>query len=122
MRAIANGSSLTQTAQQSLNAVVSGAQVVMENVENISKSSHQQASLIQTISNGIEQISMVVQSNSAAAEESAAASEELSSQAQILNRMVDKFQLHSSFNHQPIHQIEQSANDWDDFQFGNDKY
>ena len=122
MRAIANGSSLTQTAQQSLNAVVSGAQVVMENVENISKSSHQQACLIQTIFNGIEQISMVVQSNSAAAEESAAASEELSSQAQILNRMVDKFQLHSSFNHQPIHQIEQSANDWDDFQFGNDKY
>ena len=122
MRAIANGSSLTQTAQQSLNAVVSGAQVVMENVENISKSSHQQASLIQTISNGIEQISMVVQSNSAAAEESAAASEELSSQAQILNRMVGKFQLHSSFNHQPVHQIEQSANDWDDFQFGNDKY
>ena len=32
MRAIANGSSLTQTAQQSLNAVVSSTQVVMENV------------------------------------------------------------------------------------------
>ncbi len=122
MRAIANGSSLTQTAQQSLNEVVNGAQVVMDNVENISKASHQQASLIQTISNGIEQISMVVQTNSAAAEESAAASEELSSQAHVLNRMVDKFQLHSSFHHQPIHQIEQPANDWDDFQFGNDKY
>lgn len=38
-------------------------------------------------------ISSVVQTNSATAEESAAASEELSSQAQLLRGLVEKFKL-----------------------------
>ena len=42
---------------------------------------------------GIDQISSVVQTNSATAEESAAASEELSSQAQVLKRLVGQFKL-----------------------------
>jgi len=41
----------------------------------------------------VEQISVVVQTNSATAEESAAASEELSSQAQMLKEHISKFNL-----------------------------
>ena len=42
---------------------------------------------------GVEQISLVVQTNSATAEESAAASEELSSQAHMLKQLIGKFNL-----------------------------
>ena len=42
---------------------------------------------------GIDQISSVVQTNSATAEESAAASEELSGQAQLLKNLVGQFKL-----------------------------
>ena len=51
------------------------------------------SAVIQQTTIGVDQISSVVQNNSATAEESAAASEELSSQAQILKDMVEKFQL-----------------------------
>ncbi|MCI9575217.1 MAG: HAMP domain-containing protein [Clostridiales bacterium] len=122
MRAISNGSSLTQTAQQSLTSVVQGTQVVMENVESISKASHEQANLIHTISDGISQISMVVQNNSATSEESAAASEELSGQAQLLRQMVEKFQIQCEGGVCSINQPKPTEEHWDDLSFGNDKY
>ena len=43
------------------------------------------------ISDGVEKISHVVQSNSATAEESAATSEQLSGQAHTMNHLVGKF-------------------------------
>ncbi len=58
----------------------------------IESASNQQASEIAQITLGIEQISRVVQTNSATAEESAAASEELSSQTQMLKKMVGQFE------------------------------
>lgn len=93
MHAIANGSSLTKTAQQSLNEVVDGSHTVINNVKNISQASLEQAELVNTIAESIGQISMVVQTNSATSEEIAAASEELSSQSQVLRNMVGKFRL-----------------------------
>ena len=48
---------------------------------------------ISQVTEGLDQISAVVQTNSATSEESAAASEELSSQAQLLNDLVSQFQL-----------------------------
>lgn len=45
------------------------------------------------VTNGLDQISSVVQTNSATSEESAASSEELSSQAHILQELVNKFRL-----------------------------
>ena len=47
------------------------------------------------VTQGIDQISAVVQTNSATAEESAAASEELSSQAVMMKQMVQNFHLRS---------------------------
>ena len=48
---------------------------------------------VSRVTEGLDQISSVVQTNSATSEESAAASEELASQAQILNSLVGQFQL-----------------------------
>lgn len=62
---------------------------------NIAQASNDQASEIAQITQGIEQVSPVVQTNSATAEESAAASEELSSQAEMLKQMVDAFKIKS---------------------------
>lgn len=53
----------------------------------------EQAGFIAQVTQGIHQISNVVQTNSATAEESAATSEELSSQAQILKDLVGQFKL-----------------------------
>ena len=96
LHAIANGSALTKTAQQSLNNVVEGAQTVIANVKNISMASQEQAELVNTIAESISQISMVVQTNSATSEEIAAASQQLSSQSQVLKNMVGKFRLESN--------------------------
>ena len=52
-----------------------------------------EANAIAQITEGIDQIASVVQTNSATAEESAAASEELSGQAQLLKELADRFQL-----------------------------
>ncbi|OFV70526.1 methyl-accepting chemotaxis protein [Acetobacterium wieringae] len=62
-------------------------------VGNIARASNDQATEIAQITQGIEQVSTVVQTNSATAEESAAASEELSGQAEMLKQMVGAFKL-----------------------------
>ena len=67
-------------------------------MHQISQASSEQANAIDGISVGISQISSVVQSNSATSEESAAASEELSSQAQVLRNLLEKFQLKNSID------------------------
>ena len=59
---------------------------VVEAVEN-------QNTAILQVTEGIHQISMVVQTNSATSEECAAASEELSSQASLLKRLLSAFRL-----------------------------
>ena len=62
-------------------------------IGQISEASSNQADSISQITTGIDQISSVVQTNSATAQESAAASEELSSQAQLMKGLVEKFKL-----------------------------
>ena len=64
-------------------------------ISSISSTSEDEAEGIKQLSNGLEQISTVVQNNTSTAEESEAASEELSGQSELLNRLLDKFQLKS---------------------------
>lgn len=59
----------------------------------IATASNDQASEIAQVTQGIEQVAIVVQTNSATAEESAAASEELTGQAEMLKQMVEVFSL-----------------------------
>ena len=54
-----------------------------------------QAEKMEQLRTGIEEISHGIQDNSAASEETSATSDELASQAEILNKMVQKFELGS---------------------------
>lgn len=91
--AIQNGSQIVATTESALKQLVEKSSGVSGLVENISKASSDQATAVVQTTQGIEQVSNVVQTNSATAEESAAASQELSSQAQILKQLIGKFRL-----------------------------
>lgn len=93
IRAVENGTRIADATEKSLDLVVEGAQMVTETIDHISRSSSEQAKSILLVTQGIEQISGVVQINSATSEESAAASEELFGQAQLLKQMVGRFRL-----------------------------
>lgn len=82
----AESSALIQTKLRSLTG----------NMEEINRTSADEASAVERIRQGIIQVSSVVQTNTATAEESAAASEELSGQAAVLRGEVGKFRLKSA--------------------------
>ena len=87
------GALIADNTQKALNEVVESVQVVADKVDQIARASLNQSERIDQVTQGVNQISGVVQTNSATAEESAAASEELSGQAQVLKELVEKFQL-----------------------------
>ena len=59
----------------------------------ITEASDRQAEGLQQVTQGVDQISSVVQTNSATAEQSAAASQELFSQSSLLKSLVGRFRL-----------------------------
>ena len=81
-----------QTATQ-LEEVADSSKIITEDVTNIAVTLGTQASEIQQINEGIEQINDVVQTNSATAEECAAASQEMSNEAENLREMIRKFKV-----------------------------
>ena len=89
------GIQLTNSTAQSLLAVVDNAKIVNESMAEIAQASDNQAVAASQITEGINQIAEVVESNSATSQESAAASEELSSQADMLKDLVERFQYES---------------------------
>lgn len=94
----------TQTAAN-LRSVVDGAKSTKDFISQVTSASREQAVLLAEITKGIDQISLVVQTNSATAEESAASSEELSSQAQMLKSLVSGFKL-KDMEKAPVQRIE----------------
>ena len=93
LRTVENGKDIANKTAVSLSEVVNGVGRVTESLNNIAEDSAGQSEAIRQITESVEVISDVVQTNSATAEESAAASEELSSQAQILRYLVERFKL-----------------------------
>lgn len=91
--AVQKGSKIANDTANSLSSVVSDAREIINNMEEIAIVSQKQSVDIHEITQGLDQISSVVQTNSATSEESAAASEELSGQAHILKDMMQKFKL-----------------------------
>lgn len=91
--AIQDGNNIADATARSLENVVEEALAVTEIVEQIYRDSDIQAKSMEEATEGINQITAVVQTNSATAEESAAASEELDSQAELLKGLVDNFKL-----------------------------
>ncbi len=95
---VETGTKIADQTAESLKEILSEIEKVTGLVGDIAQASNEQASEIAQITQGIEQVSAVVQTNSATAEESAAASEELSGQAEMLKQMVGAFQLKSAAN------------------------
>ena len=93
MNKVEAGAVLTDATAKALDNIVSSVQRTVELVAKITEASGGQATSIAQVDKGIEQMSIVVQTNSATAEQAAAASEELSSQAQMLKDMIARFQL-----------------------------
>ena len=81
-----------QTAAQ-LEEVAESSKVITKEVTNIAETLEMQTTEIQQINEGIEQINDVVQTNSATSEECAAASQEMSSEAENLREMIQKFKV-----------------------------
>lgn len=93
LRSVENGAKIADETAQALLSAVDGAKILTDTIGQISQASDEQASSIGQVTQGIDQISSVVQTNSATAEESAAASEELSGQAQMLKDLISQFKL-----------------------------
>lgn len=93
LTAVSEGNQIAADTQKSLLKVVESAGQIASNMELITEASDMQAEGIQQVTVGIDQISSVIQTNSATAQESAASSEELSSQANLLKTLVDRFHL-----------------------------
>jgi len=87
------GTKIADDTAKSLVEILNEIEKVTGLVGNIARASNDQASEIAQITQGIEQISIVVQTNAATAEESAASAEELSSQAEMLKQMTSAFKL-----------------------------
>lgn len=81
-----------QTATQ-LEDVAESSKAITGEVTNIAETLETQTVEIQQINQGIEQINDVVQSNAATSEECAAASQEMSSEAESLREMIQKFKV-----------------------------
>lgn len=86
------GSKVVDETAGSLTNAVKAAKEVTKDIREIVVMSNEQAEEINKISNGILEISQVVQINSASAEESAATSEELSGQAHAMKEMLERFE------------------------------
>ncbi len=94
--AVNNGTRILAETAQSLTGVVKDSQAASELAGEIAQAAAAQATAVTQISQNIEDISGVVNTNSSTAEESAAASEELSGQATMLRGMLEQFRLRSN--------------------------
>lgn len=93
LHAVESGKKIADETAKSLNMVLVNINETSEMMNSVVQASHEQAEFVTQITQGIDQISSVVQTNSATAQESAAASEELSGQAQMLKELAGRFKL-----------------------------
>ncbi len=96
--AVKNGSKIAAETAQKLENIKLKAEESRRLVDEITRASGSQASAVVQITQGLDQIAVVVQTNSATAEESAAASEELNSQAHMLKNLVKGFRIDKASN------------------------
>lgn len=91
--AVREGTEIANHTANTLSEVVNSIQSVVDSIDHIATISNEQSDSVWQISEGINQISIVVQSNSTTAQESASASEHLSGEAMGLKQLVDQFTL-----------------------------
>ena len=93
LQAVENGTKIADSTAEALMSTVESTKNAVELVGKITEAAQFQANSIQEITQGVDQISSVIQTNSATSQESAAASEELASQSQMLKALTGKFRL-----------------------------
>lgn len=93
MTSVRRGRELVGNVNASMEKTVELASYAISSMQQVAENSINQASAIEQLTTGIDQISAVVQTNSATSEESAAASEELSSQAVMMKQELQRFKL-----------------------------
>ena len=93
MSNVERGNILTDEVSQALDQTVELAKDAVGLMNQVAENIVTETDSIRQVSEGTDQISSVVQTNSATAEESAAASEELSGQSQLLKELVARFTL-----------------------------
>lgn len=93
IHAVENGTDIAALTASALKEVVESSQHVSQLVDMIADASNNQATSINQVTIGMDQISSVVQTNSATAEESAASSQELAGQARLMKDLVSRFKL-----------------------------
>ncbi len=90
---VENGTEIATSTADTFRTIIDSTAQTTKLITGISEASNTQATSIAQITEGMYQISQVIQNTSATAEESAATSEELSSQAQNLKNLVNKFKI-----------------------------
>lgn len=90
---ISTGVRFAEETAKEMQGLVDGAKGTTEIMSKIAKATDEQVISLSQITDGIDQISSVVQTNSATSEESAAASQELTSQAHTMKELIGKFEL-----------------------------
>ncbi len=95
------GTRIADDTAKALDIIVGDVAKAAELVGAIAVASNEQATGIAQINQGVEQVSKVVQANSSTAEQSAQASEELSGQAELLQGMIDRFNLRPNVTDTP---------------------
>lgn len=91
VNAINKGTKLAKSTSESLVIVVDKVNIAGQKIDEIATASEEQSIAVGQISQGIDQISDVIQTNSATAQQSAAASEELNGQAEGLKELIKEF-------------------------------
>lgn len=95
VQAVSGGSKMAEDTADNLQKIVKSAAAISALIDNISEASEIQEAEIDQITVGMDQIAQVVTSNSATSEESAASAEELSGLAQMLESLMEGFNLRS---------------------------
>ncbi len=87
------GNRIVENTIESIGTVLANMEAFAGMASGAAEASKEQVEMLKQIEAGMDQITLVVQSNSATAQETSAVSEELSAQATGLDEMIEKFQL-----------------------------
>ncbi|SDM91494.1 methyl-accepting chemotaxis protein [Acetanaerobacterium elongatum] len=91
--AVGKGVDIAKKTAGALDNIVADCNNSSKLISEITVATNDQATAIMHITQGVEQISAVVETNSATAQQTAAASEELSSQSEMLRKLTSQFKL-----------------------------
>lgn len=93
LQLIQEGTKMAEVTAMDLSEVMSNTKESVNRMASIAESSQIKITQIREVTEGVNQIAVVVEMNSATAEETAASSQEQSSQAEILRNMIERFKI-----------------------------